>query len=138
MNFEIKKLIKFTQDDVERLLQDEGIIRHRGKIESTINNAARTLELIKEEGSLAKFIWQYEPATKLRPKKLDYAIARSMTQSEASVALSKELKRRGWTFFGPTTAYAFMQAVGLVNDHLHGCCCQAECAKDRAAFSPPA
>lgn len=136
-NFEIRTLSRFTQEDVECLVLDAGIIRHRGKIVSTINNAQRALELVKEEGSLAQFIWRYEPPAKERPKTFDHQTLRAMTQSAQSVALSKELKRRGWTFFGPTTAYAFMQAVGLVNDHLQGCVCRQPCLDARKAFVPP-
>lgn len=136
-NFEIEKLARFTDKDVERLVGDAGIIRHRGKIESTINNARRAIEMVEREGSLAKFIWQFEPAAKDRPKKFDAASLRPITQSDYSLALSKELKRRGWTFFGPTTAYAFMQAVGLVNDHLHGCVCRQPCLEARGRFVPP-
>ncbi len=136
-NFTIKKLANFTDEDVERLVLDAGIIRHRGKIVSTINNAQRALELTKSEGSLAAFIWRYETPAAERPKKFDAASVRPITQSAQSVALSKELKRRGWTFFGPTTAYAFMQAVGLVNDHLQGCVCRQPCLDARKAFVPP-
>lgn len=136
-NFDIHKLARFTEKDVERLVTDAGIIRHRGKIESTINNARRAIEMIEREGSLAKFVWQYEPLEKDRPKTFDAASVRPITQSDYSVALSKELKRRGWTFFGPTTAYAFMQAVGLVNDHLQGCVCRQPCLEARARFVPP-
>lgn len=136
-NFDIHKLAKFTDKDVERLVNDAGIIRHRGKIESTINNARQAIELIEREGSLAKFIWQYEPATKDRPKKFDAVTLKAITHSDYSAALSKELKRRGWAFFGPTTAYAFMQAVGLVNDHLQGCVCREPCLEARERFVPP-
>ena len=136
-NFDMEKLARFTQADVERLVADAGIIRHRGKIESTINNARRAIELVEEEGSLAKFIWQYEPPKAERPASFTYADLRPVTQSAQSVALSKELKRRGWSFFGPTTAYAFMQAVGLVNDHLQGCVCRQPCQAARKAFVPP-
>lgn len=136
-DFNVGKLARFDEKDVERLAGDAGIIRHRGKIESTINNARRAIELIEREGSLAAFIWQFEPAAKDRPKKFDAARLRPITQSDQSVALSKELKRRGWTFFGPTTAYAFMQAVGLVNDHLQGCVCRQPCLEARKRFVPP-
>ena len=114
-NFDFKKVAKFTKRDVNRLLKDEGIVRHRGKIEATINNAKRMQELIKEEGSLAAFIWRYEPD----PKKLGKP--QSASTSEESIVLSKELKNRGWKFVGPTTVYAFFQAMGLINDHVKGC-----------------
>jgi DNA-3-methyladenine glycosylase I len=119
--FDIPVVARLTQRDVNRLLDDAGIVRHRGKIESTINNAKRAMELIHECGSLADFIWRFEPEPKSRPKKLDWTILKTMTTSPESAALSKDLKKRGWTFVGPTTCYAFMQAMGLVNDHLDGC-----------------
>lgn len=136
-NFEIEKLSRFGKKDTARLLNDAGIVRHRAKIESTINNARRAMELIEKEGSLAAFVWRYEPDHSTRPRKLDFQTARQMTRDDQSIALSKELKCRGWTFFGPTTAYAFMQAVGLVNDHLHGCCCQKSCRDERKVFDRP-
>jgi DNA-3-methyladenine glycosylase I len=118
-NFEIERVARFTGRDVTRLLKDAGIVRHRGKIESTINNARRCEDLIDEFGSLANYVWRFEPPH--RAKKLTWDVLRTMATSPESVALSKELRRRGWTFVGPTTLYAFMQAMGLVNDHLHGC-----------------
>lgn len=136
-NFEIEKLARFNETDVDRLVSDAGIIRHRGKIESTINNARRAIDLVEREGSLAKYIWQFEPAAKDRPKKFTAEYIRPITQSNASRALAKDLKSRGWTFFGPTTAYAFMQAVGLVNDHLQGCTHRQICLDERAAFELP-
>jgi DNA-3-methyladenine glycosylase I len=135
--FDIDKVAKFTARDVTRLLKDEGIIRHRGKIESTINNAKRARELRAEFGSLAAYFWGHEPAKKDRPKKLDHATLRAMPTSPASVALSKDLKKRGWSFVGPTTVYAFMQAMGLVNDHLEGCYCRAGVEKMRREFVRP-
>ena len=135
--FDPAKVAKFGKRDVERLLKDAGIVRHRGKIESTINNARRALELIEEQGSLAAFFWKYEPDTKSRPKRLDLATLRAASTSPESIALSKELKRRGWTFVGPTTVYAFMQAMGLVNDHITGCFCRSDVEKLRKAFARP-
>jgi DNA-3-methyladenine glycosylase I len=96
-------------------------VRHRGKIESTINNARRAIELAEEFGSLNSFVWSFEPDAKSRPRKLDWKTLRTMSITPESIALSKALKKRGWTFVGPTTVYAFMQAMGLVNDHLSGC-----------------
>ncbi len=118
---------------MERLLQDAGIVRHRGKIESTINNARRCAELLDTEGSLATFVWRFEPDPKSRPRKLTWDVLKTMATTPESVALSKALKQRGWTFVGPTTLYAFMQAMGLVNDHLHGCDvrARAEAARPR-------
>ena len=120
-NFEPAKLARFGARDVTRLLGDAGIVRHRGKIESAINNAARALEAIAEHGSLSAYVWSFIPAAGERPKRVTRDALRAMTQSPTSVALSKDLKRRGWTFVGPTTVYAFMQAMGMVNDHLEGC-----------------
>ena len=117
--FDAERVAGFGSADVERLLGDAGIVRHRGKIESTINNARKALELRAECGSLAAYAWRYEPPR--RPKRITPAVLRSLSTSAESVAMSKDLKRRGWTFVGPTTVYAFMQAMGLVNDHLDGC-----------------
>ncbi len=119
--FDYEKVSRYAQKEIERLLQDAGIVRHRGKIEATINNAARAIELEKETGSLAKFFWSFQPDPKSRPRKLDYKTLTSMPVSPESTALSKALKKRGWKFVGPTTCYAFMQSMGLVNDHLEGC-----------------
>ena len=132
--FDFNRIAKFGGKDVERLLADPGIVRHRGKIESTINNARRVLELKKEFGSLAAYVWAYEPqANEGRPKKLTREAARAMTTSAASVAMSKDLKKRGWSFVGPTTVYAFMQAMGLVNDHLEGCASREKASALRLA-----
>ena len=133
--FDFNKVARFTEKDVERLLQDAGIIRHRKKIESTINNAKKAKELKKEFGSLANYFWSFEPAPKDRPKKINYAAVGKLASTPASTALSKDLKKRGWSFVGPTTAYAFMQAMGLVNDHLEGCICREVVAKKRKARS---
>jgi DNA-3-methyladenine glycosylase I len=119
--FDFERVARFTGRDVKRLLADEGIIRHRGKIEATINNAQRAVELVEAEGSLAEYLWRFEPDPASRPATITWAALRAMAQTPESVALSKDLKRRGWRFVGPTTAYAFMQAMGLVNDHVEGC-----------------
>lgn len=119
--FDIEKVARYTPRKVERLLKDAGIVRHRGKIESTINNARRCADLIDAEGSLAQFVWTFEPDSASRPRKLTWDVLSTMATTPESVALSTALKQRGWTFVGPTTMYAFMQAMGLVNDHLHGC-----------------
>jgi len=113
-DFEFEKVARFRSSRVERLLKDAGIVRHRGKIESTINNAKRALELVDEFGSLAAFIWKFEPDA--HP-----TFDGRVSQTAESKLLSKELKKRGWSFVGPTTAYAFMQSLGIVNDHLPGC-----------------
>jgi len=135
--FDFGRIARFGARDVERLLGDAGIVRHRGKIESTINNAKRAVELVKQEGSLAAFVWRFEPQSKARPKRLDWETLRAMPKTPESTALSKELKKRGWSFVGPTTMYAFMQGVGIVNDHLDGCFCRAEVERERKAFSRP-
>jgi DNA-3-methyladenine glycosylase I len=119
--FEPERVARFSDADVERLLQDPGIIRHRGKILAAINNAQRCLELIERHGSLDAFIWSFEPSPADRPLVCDHASLTSFTTSGASQALSKELKRQGWKFVGPTTMYAFMQSMGVVNDHIVGC-----------------
>jgi DNA-3-methyladenine glycosylase I len=135
--FDFNKVAEFTDADVERLLQDAGIIRHRGKIVSTINNARRAQEMVAEAGSLAAWFWQFEPDTKERPTKVDLAHLRANPTTAVSMRISKELKKRGWSFVGPTTVYAFMQAMGLVNDHIEGCYCRAEIEKERKAFKRP-
>jgi len=119
--FDFEKVARFTPKKVAALLQDAGIVRHRGKIESTIHNARRACELVEEKGSLAAYLWSFEPPPRDRPARLTWQVLRAMSQTPASTALSKDLKRRGWTFVGPTTMQALMQAMGLVNDHLHGC-----------------
>ena len=120
-DFDYHKVSRFDHKDVERLLGDAGIVRHRKKIESTINNAARAVELEKEFGSLSEFFWQFVPPQLERPKEMTWESLRSLSRTPTSLRLSKELKKRGWSFIGPTTAYAFMQAMGLVNDHMAGC-----------------
>jgi len=122
---------------VERLVADAAIVRHRGKIVSTINNARRVLELRKEFGSLAHYVWRYEPAPGERPGRITREVARTFITSPGSTAMSKDLKKRGWSFVGPTTVYAFMQAMGLVNDHLEGCHAREKALKARADFTPP-
>jgi DNA-3-methyladenine glycosylase I len=138
LNFDVVKVARFDDDDIARLLGDAGIVRHRGKIASTINNAARAIELREEFGSLAAFIWQFEPEHADRPASITPAALQTMTTSPQSIALSKALKKRGWSFVGPTTMYAFMQSVGLVNDHVEDCHARAAVSKARAGFTPPA
>jgi DNA-3-methyladenine glycosylase I len=135
--FDIDRVARFTPRRVERLLQDAGIVRHRGKIESTINNARRARELIAEAGSLAAYVWRYEPAAGARPRSITRETLAGMATTPESIALSKDLKRRGFTFVGPTTVYAFMQAMGLVNDHVDGCPARARAARARRAFRLP-
>lgn len=131
-NFEFDRIAGFTERDVARLLKDEGIVRHRGKIEAVINNARRARELVEQEGSLAAFFWRYEPD----PKSL--AEPQSVTTSPEAIALSKDLKKRGWKFIGPTTVYAFIQAMGLINDHVADCAIRTEVARARKSFKRPA
>jgi len=135
--FDFDRVAAFTDADVERLVQDAGIIRHRGKIVSTINNARRAQELVAEAGSLAAWFWRFEPGPAERPTKLDWATLKAMPTTPVSMRISKELKKRGWTFVGPTTVYAFMQAMGMVNDHVEGCFCRNEVEKQRATFKRP-
>jgi DNA-3-methyladenine glycosylase I len=136
-NFEVERMARFDDRDVERLLGDAGIVRHRGKIVSAINNATRAIALKQEFGTLAAYFWRHEPAPASRPERITQAALRAITQSPESVALSKDLKKRGWTFVGPTTVYAFMQAMGLVNDHIEGCATRRAALAARAAFEPP-
>ena len=124
--FDIQRVARFTDRDIERLLGDASIVRNRAKIVSAINNARRAIELIDETGSLTDWLWKFEPPASRRPKLVDLAHYRANTTSPESIALSKELKKRGWTFVGPTTIYALMQATGMVNDHLEGCVCRGE------------
>lgn len=136
-NFEFEKVANFTEADVERCLNDAGIVRHRKKIESTINNAKRAIELREEFGSLAAYFWAHEPKLENRPKELTFAVARTLGKTAESTALSKDLKKRGWSFVGPTTVYAFMQSMGMVNDHLEGCCCREPVEEARENFVRP-
>ena len=129
--FDFEKIARFTQQDINRLLKDAGIVRHRGKIEAVINNAKRAKEMVEQEGSLAAFFWRYEPDEKTCTK------PQTVSTSAESIALSKELKKRGWKFVGPTTAYAFMQAMGLINDHVEGCVSRKNIEKKRKKFKRP-
>ncbi|MDB4577746.1 DNA-3-methyladenine glycosylase I, partial [Akkermansiaceae bacterium] len=117
--FDFKKVASFGDGDVERLMQDAGIVRHRGKILSTINNAKQAIELTQEFGSLYEYFQTYRP--EVRPERCDFSTLSQITKTDESTAMSKDLKKRGWSFVGPTTCYAFMQAMGLVNDHIEGC-----------------
>jgi len=129
--FDFDKIAHFTRHDVNHLLQNEGIVRHRGKIEAVINNAKCAQELVKQEGSLAAFFWRYEPDPKQSIK------PQAATTSVESIALSKDLKKLGWKFIGPTTAYAFMQAMGLINDHIEGCLIRDKVEHARKKFKRP-
>jgi DNA-3-methyladenine glycosylase I len=127
--FAFHQVARFTEDDVQRLLGDTGIVRHRGKIEAVINNAQRAQEMVEGEGSLAAFFWRHAPAP--------VQGTGPVSETTESRALSKELKRRGWKFVGPTTVYSFMQAMGLVNDHAQGCAVRDEVEQARQAFRRP-
>jgi DNA-3-methyladenine glycosylase I len=128
--FDFDRIARFTERDIDRLLKDEGIVRHRGKIEAIVNNARRAQELVNREGSLAAFIWRYEPDTE------QFTKPQTASTSAASIALSKDLKKQGWKFVGPTTVYAFMQAIGLINDHVEGCVIRVEVKRAREKFKP--
>lgn len=130
-DFDFDRIARFTSRDVARLLKDEGIVRHRGKIEAVINNAKRAKELVRQEGSLAAFIWRYAP------KERRLAKPQTVSTSAESLALSKDLKKRGWAFVGPTTVYAFMQAMGLINDHVEDCVIRAKVERAYKAFRRP-
>jgi DNA-3-methyladenine glycosylase I len=130
--FDFHRVARFGASDVERLLADEGIVRHRGKIEATLHNARMAEEMVAREGSLAAYFWRHEPDPAQLPP------PQTQSTSATSLALSKDLKRRGWKFVGPTTVYAFMQAMGLVNDHASDCVTRTEVARARLAFKRPA
>ena len=129
--FDFERMARFTDKDVQRLLGDAGIVRHRGKIEAVINNAQRAVELVDREGSLAAYFWRYEPAEATSDE------PQTVSTSAESVALSKDLKKMGWKFVGPTTVYAFMQAMGLVNDHVVGCAIRVTVESAREKFKRP-
>jgi DNA-3-methyladenine glycosylase I len=133
--FDYTRVARYGERDIERLLGDAAIVRHRGKIEAVINNARRMLELVEGEGSLAGYVWRFEPEP--RTGRLDRAALAELATTPASHALAKDLKRRGWRFVGPTTVYAFMQAMGLVDDHLEGCDARPRVEAARAKFRRP-
>lgn len=137
LGFDFEKVAAFGEKEVVQLLQNAGIIRHRRKIESTINNARQAVKLAGELGSLAAYFWQFEPPASERPDQLNYDSLIKLGKTPTSVALSKDLKKRGWSFVGPTTAYAFMQAMGLVNDHLDGCAFRQVVEEKYKAFNRP-
>jgi DNA-3-methyladenine glycosylase I len=130
-DFDFDRVSRFNQHDIERLLKNEGIVRHRGKIEAVINNAQRAQELVKQKGSLAAFIWRYEPDTK------HLALPQTVSTSKESIALSNDLKKLGWKFVGPTTMYALMQAMGLINDHVEDCEIRVNIDHARYNFNRP-
>jgi DNA-3-methyladenine glycosylase I len=136
-DFDPDRVARFDRRRVEQLLHDQGIVRHRGKIESAINNAQRTLALRERHGSLAAFCWGFEPLARARPARMTHAYLIRHPSTPESAALSKALKREGFSFVGPTTVYAFMQAMGLVNDHLDGCFGRDPVERARARFVRP-
>ncbi|MDO9003371.1 MAG: DNA-3-methyladenine glycosylase I [Aquabacterium sp.] len=135
-HFDVDQVARFGDSDIERLVLDAGIVRHRGKIVSTINNARRAIEIRDEFGSLASYFWRFEPTSQARPKRLTFEAFKAMPIAPEATALSKDLKKRGWTFVGPTTMYAFMQAMGMVNDHVEGCSVRNAASAARAALKP--
>ena len=135
--FDFHRVAQYGEADIQRLMQEPGIVRNRAKIVSTINNARRARELVEETGSLAQWLWAFEPGPEERPAVVDLAYWTGNPTSPASVRLSKALKKRGWTFVGPTTMYALMQAMGMVNDHLEGCACRPRIEALRRQFKRP-
>jgi DNA-3-methyladenine glycosylase I len=136
-NFDIEAVARFGAPKVRQLLKDESIVRHRGKIEAAIGNAKAAAEAADEFGSFAAYVWRFEAKPSNRPKKITRAVLATMTTSPEAIAMSKDLKKRGFAFVGPTTVYAFMQAMGLVNDHLDGCLVRADVERRRKAFTRP-
>ena len=135
-DFDFERVARFRPNKVEGLLQDTSIVRHRGKIESTLNNAKRARELVREFGSLSEYFWSFVPPKKERPRTMSHAALMKLTKTETSTRLSKDLKKRGWSYVGPTTCYAFMQAMGLVNDHIEGCDVREARELEQRARSP--
>jgi len=135
--FDHRRVARFGPARVERLLGDPGIVRHRGKIESAVHNARRARELVREFGSLAAYFWRFEPPASERPRRVTRAALARRPSTPTSKALSADLRERGWTFVGPTTCYAFMQAMGLVNDHVEGCDARADVERLRARLRRP-
>ena len=134
-DFDPEVVARFTSRDVSRLMNDAGIVRNRAKIEAAINNARRHADLVEEFGSFASYVWRYEP--RARRGLLDHAELMEIGASDEATAMSKDLRRRGWGFVGPTTVYSFMQAMGLVNDHVRGCAAGAEVQRLRRDFARP-
>ena len=136
-DFDPERVARFDSTRIEQLMGDTGIVRNRAKIEATVNNARRCLALCDEFVSLAAYVWRFEPDAAARPSVLDHTALTQISASTEATALSKDLRRRGWAFVGPTTVYAFMQAMGLVNDHLEGCDFRVQAERDRATFHRP-
>jgi DNA-3-methyladenine glycosylase I len=136
-SFDMESVARFNSRSVDRLMQDAGIVRNRAKIEATINNARRCLDLIDERGSLAAYVWSFEPRDSVRAGNLDWDTLVQMGTSDEALAMSKDLKRRGWSFVGPTTIYSAMESVGLVNDHMDACDLGTEVENERVVFHRP-
>jgi DNA-3-methyladenine glycosylase I len=136
-SFDPESVARFNSRSVDRLLGDSGIVRNRAKIEATINNARRCLDLIDERGSLAAYIWSFEPPKTVRPRRLDWETLVQMGTGEEAKAMSNDLKRRGWAFVGPTTLYSVMESVGLANDHMSACDVRSEVERERSSFRRP-
>ncbi|NOZ33565.1 MAG: DNA-3-methyladenine glycosylase I [Alphaproteobacteria bacterium] len=136
--FDFDRIRVYGDTEIDRLLGNAGIVRHRGKILATINNAARAVEMRKEFGSLAAYFWAFEPSERDRPDELTWEVLKTMGTTDASVAMAKDLKKRGWSFVGATTCYAFMQAMGIVNDHVVECHFRDTVEAARAGFERPA
>ena len=132
--FDMDAVADFDDSDIKRLLLNAGIVRHRGKIASAINNAQRAQEMHREFGTLAAYFWRFEPDATSRPAQITHQTLSGMTTSAESISLSKDLRKRGWSFVGPTTMYAFMQAMGLVNDHVVGCDARVQATVARSKF----
>jgi DNA-3-methyladenine glycosylase I len=136
-SFDIEAVARFNDRSVERLLRDEGIVRNRAKVLATITNARRCLDLVGEVGSLAAYAWGFEPDPRSRPQALDWDALVALGEAPEARAMSKDLRRRGWSFVGPTTVYSFMEAVGLVNDHVAACGVRDQAERERARFPRP-
>jgi DNA-3-methyladenine glycosylase I len=136
--FDIASVARFNSRSVQRLMQDAGIVRNRAKIEATVNNARRCLELIDEIGSLAAYVWSYEQDARTRPRSLDRPALAELGVNDEATAMSSDLKKRGWAFVGPTTIYSVMESVGLVDDHMSACGIRTEVERERASFKRPA
>jgi DNA-3-methyladenine glycosylase I len=135
--FDLEAVARFNARSVERLMADASIVRNRAKIEATVNNARRCLDLIDERGSFAAYVWEFEPPFSLRPRVVDYQMLMDTGPSREAIAMSKDLRRRGWSFVGPTTVHSFMQAMGLVDDHLEGCAVRPDVESARRSFARP-
>jgi DNA-3-methyladenine glycosylase I len=135
--FAIAKVARYGDAEVARLLADAGIVRNRAKVQATINNARRYEDLVDDVGSLGAYVWGFEPDPEARPKKLDWDTLMTMSKTPESIAMSKDMKKRGWSFVGPITVYSFMQSAGIVNDHIDGCDHRRPCERERQAFTRP-